>query len=35
MTHDESTAPNVEAVNADNLRAAVEAILTAMHGGVF
>lgn len=27
MTHDESTAPNVEAVNADNLRAAVEAIL--------
>lgn len=27
MTHDESTAPNVESVNADNLRAAVEAIL--------
>ena len=27
MTHDESTAPNLEAVNADNLRAAVEAIL--------
>jgi segregation and condensation protein B len=27
MTHDESTSTNVEAVNADNLRAAVEAIL--------